>query len=107
MFKEKNVSYISDVCWKLQIHQCCLCFDGVLAGWVLRSLAQFLLCNSVGIANTQGLSHGASFLRSQIDWLVFLATVQLAKILLCLLVTHDVDASDGFAYNPAEITKVN
>lgn len=84
-----------------------LCLDGVFADWVLRSLAQFLHRHSAGIAGAESLADGAGLLGSQVQRLVLLAAVQLAKILLCLLVHDNVAAGDGLADNAAKIETQN
>lgn len=80
-----------------------LCFDGVFANWIFRSLAKFLHRHSVGISYTQSLAQCAGLLGSQVNRLVLLAMVQLAKIFLGLLIHDNVDACDGFTHDTAEI----
>lgn len=84
-----------------------LCLDGELALWVDGTLADFLQRLAVGIARRQGLANGTGLLLAQIQRLVLLVLEHLAQILLLLLVHHNVDASDGLAYNAAAIAKTN
>jgi hypothetical protein len=84
-----------------------LCLDGIFTDRETRSLAQFLHGDTAGIAFAEGLSHGASLLRSQVERLVFLALVQLTKILLCLLVHDNVAAGDGLTDDAAGKRKRN
>lgn len=84
-----------------------LCLDGELALWVDGTLADFLQRLAVGIARRQGLANGTGLLLAQIQRLVLLVLEHLAQILLLLLVHHNVDASDGLAYNAAAMAKTN
>lgn len=82
-----------------------LCLDGKLALWVDGTLADFLQRLTVGIARRQGLANGTGLLFAQIQRLVLLVLEHLAQIFLLLLVHHNVDASDGLAYNAAAMAK--
>lgn len=79
--------------------RCHLGLDGELAHRVDGLLAELLQCLPVGIPMAQSLTDGAGLLGPQVQWLELLAAVESAKVLLGLLVDHDVDASDGFADN--------
>lgn len=75
--------------------------DGELAHRVDGLLAQLLQRLAVGISFVECLADGAGLLGPQVDWLELLAAVETAKVLLGLLVDHDVHASDGLAHNTA------
>lgn len=78
-----------------------LCLHGEFALWEDGTLADFLERLAVGIARRQGLANSTGLLFAQIQRLVLLVLEHLAQILLLLLVHHNVDASDGLAYNAA------
>lgn len=73
--------------------------DRELAHWVDGLLAELLQGLAVGIPSGQSLADGAGLLGPQVQWLELLAAVETAQMLLCLLVDHDVDASDSLAHN--------
>lgn len=83
-----------------------LCLDGILSDWVHWSLAQFLLCETVGISRAQGLTDGTGLLGSQVNWLILLSLVQFSQIVLCLLVHDNVDAGNSFANNTTKIEEL-
>lgn len=78
-------------------------FDSEFTCWELGLLALSLESHSRCIAFAQCTSQCASLLRSQVEWLEFLALVELAEIVLCLLVHDNVHTGDGFAHNTTEM----